>query len=436
MNHFKNKFIFAAPLIACAISIGAQAEEEWSEDWDDQWEDSASTPALPLSGYIETTFAYRTKESGVIAEEWVAQDLRGRIQTYYQGDAFSASYKGELYFDGIDNEWHAENREAFIGLSPTTSTDLRLGRQILTWGTGDLLFLNDFFPKNWVAFFSGYDQQYLKASSDAIKLSGYTAALNVDITWSPKFDPDNYINGEKLVYYSPVTGELTTAPPTLTGSTPESKFSNGELSLRLYRTIDGVEYAGYFYRGFFKTPVGFDSTANAPYFPKLSSLGASVRASIFSGIGNIEYAHWDSREDSNGDNPLISNSQSRLLLGYETEIIRNLTASFQYYNEYTHDYSNLKATSPYQARYPRKLRQVLTTRWTLSTQQTNVMYSFFAFYSPSNDDYYLIPNVLYRMGDNWQFNAGGNLLGGKHNHTLFGQMEDNSNIYLRSKYIF
>ncbi len=78
----------------------------------------------------------------------------------------------------------------------------------------------------------------------------------------------------------------------------------------------------------------------------------------------------------------------------------------------------------------------MTTRWTLNTQQSNLVYSLFLFYSPSDEDYYLIPNVMYRLGDKWQFNGGANLLGGEHNYTLFGQMETNSNIYIRAKYIF
>ena len=117
-------------------------------------------------------------------------------------------------------------------------------------------------------------------------------------------------------------------------------------------------------------------------------------------------------------------------------MVRNLTASFQFYSEYTHDYQELKLLFPAPADRPRKARQVITTRWTLNTQQSNLVYSLFLFFSPSDDDYYMIPNVMYRMGDNWQFNGGANLLSGKQDYTLFGQMETNSNIYFRAKYIF
>lgn len=419
-------------------NLAYPADDDW-EDWgDDDWssQEQVKEPLIPISGYLESTLSYRAQDSDAIAEEWIAQDLRGRLQSYYQGHGITASYKGELFFDGITSELHGINREAYIGFSPASAIDVRAGRQILTWGTGDLLFLNDFFPKNWVAFFSGYDQQYLKAPSDALKISGFNEAINLDLIWSPEFDSDNYITGEKLVYYSPFAGDIVAAPPPLTAREPGTNLKDGELAARIYKTVQGVEYAFYLYQGFFKTPEAYDPVEQTPYFPELQSLGASARANAFGGITNIEYAYWKSKESSNGKNPFVPNNQSRLLMGYESEVVRNLTASFQFYSEHTHDYARLKQWFPSPDDRPRKARQVLTTRWTLNTQQSNLVYSLFVFYSPSDKDYYLIPNVMYRLGDSWQFNGGANLLGGDHSYTLFGQMEENSNIYVRAKYIF
>lgn len=438
----KKKLIHTIATLSSALIFSqagvAADQEDWSEDWGDDWSDEQASPkpVFPISGFIESTASYRTKDSAALSEEWVAQDLRGRIQTDNQSSGITASYKGEVFFDGISSEWHGINREAYIGFTPIGAIDVRAGRQVLTWGTGDLLFLNDFFPKNWVAFFSGYDQQYLKAPSDAIKISGYSDALNIDLIWSPEHDSDNFITGEKLAYYSPFTGTIVAAPPALHAQTPGTNLKDSELALRLYKTLAGVEYAVYGYQGFYKTPEGFDPQAQTPYFPELQSLGVSARASALGGITNIEYTYWNSVESRHGKNPYVPNNQSRFLMGYETEVVRDLTANFQIYSEYTHDYELLKQWYPSAEDRPRKARQVFTTRWTLSTQQSNLMYSAFLFYSPSDRDYYLIPNVMYRMDDNWQFNAGANLLGGKHQYTLFGQMESNSNIYVRAKYIF
>ena len=40
-------------------------------------------------------------------------------------------------------------REANFILTPASLMDVKAGRQILTWGTGNLIFINDLFPKDW-----------------------------------------------------------------------------------------------------------------------------------------------------------------------------------------------------------------------------------------------------------------------------------------------
>ena len=56
-----------------------------------------------------------------------------------------------------------------------------------TWGTGDLVFLNDLFPKDFVSFFAGRDDEYLKAPGDALRITHYSKAVNIDFVWTPVF---------------------------------------------------------------------------------------------------------------------------------------------------------------------------------------------------------------------------------------------------------
>ena len=76
------------------------------------------------------------------------------------------------------------------------------GRQVLTWGTGDLLFLNDLFPKDFVSFFIGRDDEFLKAPSNSLKFSSFARAANLDLVWTPIFASDRYITGERLSFYN------------------------------------------------------------------------------------------------------------------------------------------------------------------------------------------------------------------------------------------
>ena len=62
---------------------------------------------------------------------------------------FDLKYKGDVWGDFISEEVDYDTREAWMFMRPTDYMDIKFGRQVLTWGTGDWVFLNDLFPKDW-----------------------------------------------------------------------------------------------------------------------------------------------------------------------------------------------------------------------------------------------------------------------------------------------
>lgn len=426
-------------LVVTSLLVATHQSLAADDGWDDDWSEAETTNSdakLPVTGFLQLFASQRTVDNPLLADDRIASEARARLEYSQYISSVLLSYKGDIYYDAIDDRLSANNREAFVGFSPDARADVKIGRQILTWGTGDLVFLNDLFPKNWVAFFSGEDQQYLKAPSDAIKVSMYTDSMNGDLVWSPEFDSDIFLTGDRLSYYSPLYNRIVAAPPTLQAQRPGRTLNNGEIAGRLYKTVQGIEYAGYFYRGFYKTPEGYDQVTGELYFPRLNAYGASMRGPAWSGIGNIEFALHDSVEDSAGTNPFIPNSETRFLLGYEQEVVTNLTGALQYYVEYTHNRSDIKTQLTDPTTAPDLYRQVITTRLTLLTLQNNLTWSFFMFYSPTDQDFYLLPSVKYRINDAFEVSGGGNYFKGRQQHTMFGQFEGNSNVYVRAKYIF
>ena len=323
-------------------------------------------------------------------------------------------------------------RSANLAFSPTDFMDIKAGRQILTWGTGDLLFINDLFPKDWNAFFIGRDEEYLKAPSDALKTSFFSDWVNLDIAYTPEFDSDRFIDGRQISFFVPQLGSIAGRNAIVHSNRPKG----GEVALRLYRNLGTYEAAVYFYDGHWKSPGGFDPVDNLALFPKLRVTGGSIRGPFGKGIGNIEVGYYDSRDDNKGNNPFVNNSEFRTLVGYEQEIVRNLTLGTQYYLEHMFDHSNYLRTLP--AGFPARdeNRHLLTARITLLTHNQNVTWSVFGYYSPSDEDFYLRPKVNYRIDDHWIAELGGNIFGGKNKHTFFGQFRNNSNIYLAIRYGF
>jgi len=327
-------------------------------------------------------------------------------------------------------------REASVLFSPLDFADVKLGRQVLTWATGDLLFINDLFPKDYVSFFIGRDDEYLKAPSDAAKVSLFSDYANLDLVYTPRFRPDEYVTGKRLSYFNPFLGRLAGEDNRLRAHVPHDWIDDDELAARLYKTVGGYELALYGYHGFWRTPGGFNPGTGRVTFPPLAVYGASARGPVGKGIGSVEIGYYDSRDDRDGDNPLVNNSEFRLLLGYEQELAKNFTGGVQYYLEWLQDYGDYRRTLMPGAHPRDEFRHVFTVRLTRLLMNQNLRLSFFAFYSPSDSDAYLRPQVRYRINDNWSADAGGNVFLGAHDHSFFGQFEHDTNAYAGLRYSF
>jgi hypothetical protein len=401
------------------------------DDFDAAFDDDS--PALRFTGFVEGAYGRRLDDDRNFASRQALGDVRARIETEWANDKLIVTLKGDGVYDDYLEDFDVETRELSVKLSPGTSVDLKIGRQVLTWGTGDLLFLNDLFPKSWVNFFSGRDDEYLKAPSDAVRATWYSSKINLDVVWSPEFEPDDYLSGTRFSFFSPLLGTTVAPRPPLTAEAPDDGIEDGELALRLFKTAGSTEFAAYAYRGFFKRPLGLSANLE-PRFPPLSVVGGSVRRPLGPGLVNAEVAYHDSRSDGDGTNPLVPNDQLRLLAGYEFEARARLTVAFQVYVERTQDHAALIANSPTPQFEPERLRHVLTNRLTYRDARDKLTLSLFTFYSASDKDHYLRPVASFRKSDHWTLTAGANLFGGEKSHTFFGQLEDNSNAYIRVRF--
>ncbi|NKI33734.1 hypothetical protein HFP89_00965 [Wenzhouxiangella sp. XN79A] len=328
-------------------------------------------------------------------------------------------------------------REAFVGLPIGERMDLRAGRQVLTWGVGDLLFLNDLFPKDWNSFFVGRDVEYLKAPSDALRAAFFLPAFNLDVVYTPRFDADRFLDPRRLSYFDPRFGAVVGASVPFDPVVPDGWFDDDEWAVRVYRLLGGWELAAYGYRGFWKSPEGFDPVTGRPRFPRLDVWGASARGTLGRGVLSTEFAAYDSRDDDRGRDPFTPNSEQRLLIGWDQELVANLSLGLQYYVERTADHSALLASWPDGVgRPPDRHRQLLTGRLTWLTHGQNVTWSAFVFASPSDRDAYLRGAWSWKPTDRWTLSAGFNAFEGRNRDSFFGQFETNSNAYLGVRYGF
>lgn len=414
-------------LLLLPITLLAQDDPWDDEDWGDDDE------AAAWAGFIEAGLGTRLHSDPLLDERNTLEEVRWRIESEWQPGAATVSFKADAAYDGIEAGWDAEIRDLTAAFTLAEDYDIKLGRQVQTWGTGDLLFLNDLFPKDFVSFFAGRDDEYLKAAGNAIRVTRFSEMINVDFAWTPVFEPDVYLTGERYSFFSPLAGENIAPRPPLTAVEPDEKPANGEFALRLFRTFESREIALYAYRGFFKQPTAL--TANLePTFAPLTAIGASLRQPLGPGLLNVEGSYYRSRDDRDGSDPFVPNDQLRMLAGYEWEARPNFTVGLQYYLEWTGDHSRLIDNSPSPEFEPDEFRHLLTNRLTYRIGRDRHTLSLFTFFSPSDSDFYLRPSYSYRHSDEWSLTAGGNLFGGSDAHTFFSQLQDASNLYLRVRY--
>ena len=402
----------------------------------------ASLPALMsdqfdtiMTGFVEVRHGWRLQGDDLQKDESISE-ARLQVALEKAFESFDLRLKGDVVGDGVEEEARGELREFNASFTPTDIMDMKIGRQILTWGTGDLLFINDLFPKDWESFFIGRDDAYLKAPSDAVKMSFFFEALNLDLVYTPRHNPSNYIDGERISYWNPLLGRLAGRDDPLEDIERDDWIEDNTFSGRLFRNVGRVELSLYGYHGYWNTPEGFNIARMKATYPRLTVYGASLRSPLWGGIGNLEAGHYDSLDDRDGDDPLIRNSETRFLIGYERELGRELTGSIQYYVELMSDYDTYEDNIPPGQAKKDELRQVLTLRLTKLLMNQNLKLSFFGYYSPTDIDGYLRPKVNYKLTDQWALEVGANIFFGNDDHTFFGQFQDTTNAYASIRWNF
>jgi hypothetical protein len=399
-----------------------------------------------IDGFLQGLYGGRIDEDNPTVTEQTASETRLQLRLESFGDNSEVFARMDFVWDGADSsryDW--ELREGYLKFRLGRNIDFKVGRQVLTWGTGDLIFINDVFAKDYRSFFVGRDDQYLKAPQNAVRAAYYNPLGALEVVWSPRFEPNRLPTGRRLSYYSPFSGgivgmgmgdEFYFDPPL-----PESKFKNGELATRFNRQIGYFNLALYFYSGYYKNPLGAVSSGPfsppVPVYPKLRVYGASARGQIWGGILWLEGGYFDSRWDKHGDNPLMPNSSVTGMVGYEKQIAPNLTVNGQWQADYMTDHDKYAAQQEMLGGYVRdEVRHLLTTRITRLLKSETVTLSVFAFYSPTDEDTYVRLLTKYKYTDEVTLALGANIFDGTSEATEFGQFQMNDNIYAKVTYGF
>ena len=395
-----------------------------------------SSSALSLQGFAEGAYGQRFEDDTTKHDDYNLMEGRIQVRGTYAPDLAEDLepefvFKGDLLYDGYEEITKGNLREGYLSLTPHDMIDMKIGRQILTWGTGDLLFINDLFPKDYVSFFIGRDDEYLKLPSDAFKASVFLEHFSADIVIIPEFEANKSITGKRLSYYSQSSAAIVGEEGAFKADEPDDKTENWEKAIRIYGNLGRTEAALYYFDGFYKDPKGFDAN---PYYPELRVLGISLRGPLAGGIASFEAGHYNSLEDEDGTDPLIENSSVKAFAGYEKDLGSDLKAGIQYQFEHMLEYDKFLAAGGSASRD--EDQHLWTLRLTKLAMSQNLRLGLFAFYAPYDRDYHIRPNANYKFTDNLSTTLGANIFQGEEEYTFFGQLTRNDNVYIRVRYNF
>ncbi|MEW6417592.1 MAG: hypothetical protein AB1480_05660 [Nitrospirota bacterium] len=395
----------------------------------------AEASDVSLHGFFQGNYSFDTASSNPDGGDFKWAEERLQLKLDANREPFHIFIKADAFYDHIDEKADMELREGYFDYV-AEKWDIRFGRQILTWGVGDLIFINDVFPKDYEAFFSGRPMEYFKKGIDGIKIAMYPSFASAELVVIPFFEPNVYPDSKRFYTFDPM--------PLVTNrweKEPTTNIDNTEIALRIYRDVAGFDASLYLYRGFFRQPSMLPDSMSSPtrimlFYPELSVYGASLQGKALEGIFSLEAGFYDSRQDSNGVDPMIPNSQSRYLMGYQRQLWEDFTIGLQYYGEYMHDYSEYKRNLPAGFPEDKRLYQLTTLRLTQFLRHQTLRLSFFTFYSPSNGDYMLNQEIKYNFSDHIWAAVGGNIFAGGERWSQFGQLSRDDNVYVQFRYEF
>ncbi len=401
--------------------------------------------AQPIfGGFVEVVHALRLEENAALRDgdfderAYPRSEARAQLTVRGFGERGGFFIRTDVVRDvsGLaDEDVEVDLREAFVTVQPVDWLDLKIGRQVATWGTGDLIFANDLFAKDWEAFFTALDDAYLKPPQELVRVSAYAGGTIVELAAAPRFTPDNLPDGRRLSVYNPFVQSTVGAGGAPIIEERSRTLHHGELYGRVKGQARSAEWALYGYKGFWPTPQGVTS-AGTLFYPQLAAFGGSVRTPVRATLVHAELAYYLSQDDVDGDDPRVANSELRALAGIERSLGTDFTAGIQYLVEWMQDHEAYRIGLPPGAPAFDEMRSTVTVRLSKLALQQNLSLGLFGYWGVSDRDLHLRPAVSYKQGDAILWTLGASVIGGDEPFTRFGSFRNNSNLFGRLRYSF
>lgn len=374
-----------------------------------------------------------TPKSGefVVAEERLGFD----IKAWSRSVEASVQVKGDLYYDNIFRSFGFYLREGYIDYS-YGPLDVRLGRQMATWGLSEFVSVNDVFPKDWQSYLLGRPIDYFKIGIDALRLNYSSQLLSVEWMLMPVFTPDVFPSSDRFIFVDPFA-----AHPQRVARLPQHSSEQMEMAVRMYTKLWIFDLSTHLYRGFWRTPsYQLDGAKLLEFYPPLYVAGLHLQAGILASVLSFEAGYYYSPDDPHGDIYEVPNSQVRGLVSLQSGLWSNATLTLQYYGEYMTEHqayqdSVLLGLQNYEQP---ALRHAGTVRFEQLLFNQNLKLSLVAYYSYVDSDFFVQTQLSYNVSDRLSVVGGFTIIDGRADKPwgTAGQFRENDNAFVSIRHFF
>ncbi|MBI3920868.1 MAG: hypothetical protein HY318_05560 [Armatimonadetes bacterium] len=413
-------------LLATSGLLSAQQQEP-SDGVEASSPREESSP-VEIHGFLQTNNSIRPFRSGDFASQLLKAEQRGQLELSHKSPQWDANVKLDFLYDAVEAEASTQLREGYISCYGK-NLDLRVGKQIITWGVGDLVFLTDVFPKDWAGFITGAPIEYLKEGSTGLRANYEKKGVGLEAIVIPEFEPDTFPTSDRLSFFTPY-------PQAADRILDPSERS--EYGLRLSKTLSGFSSSLYLFSGRDPFPiVHFDpatSTATTRFGP-LGMVGLSTQGNTKKGLLSAEAAYYRT-EDTAGTDPEINNPSLKTLIGLERTLKGNETLGFQFTQDWMLRYGDYRRALP--AGFPSRdsVLNTLTVRWRNSLRNDTVKPTLFGLYNLNDRDWFVKAEAQMEIRSGVWYLVGAHLFGGGKPYTMFGQFDHNDNVYFTVRAAF
>jgi hypothetical protein len=394
--------------------------------------------ALDVGGFVQASYAVRlgatecgdTRGCELMLGE---QRLQARLEAYSSAGELEGELTGrvDVIHDTVLGRSAIEPLELYVEVKVGAAM-ARLGRQIVTWGSGDLLFVNDVFPKDWESFFLGRSPEYLRVGFDALRVT----VPHLELVVAPRPGLDRTPRSERFILPSSPWPDVPILEPR-----GAWRLEDLEAALRVSAAFSGWELSLYASWVHHRGGVLVPDDPEEPMWvelrsPRVVTTGASVTGRVAGGIWNLEGGYQHAREDVAGDDPFVPNSAVEVFTGWARPLWSDATAGAQASLRAMLQHDRYRAALPPGQPGQPELDWTFTLRLTQQLLRQTLELGAFVVASPSRRDAFAALTARYRLTDALAVDAGASLFAGSRPSSLFGGLVDNSNVHVSLRYGF